>query len=85
MRTAKIQISLRISSETESSQVNFFTAKDAKFFHGDNEDWSDCMDMQLNVNVGTPQPLYNRTRYNTVMVITRFKDGSKKCIDYIEK
>ena len=28
----------------------------------------------------TLQPLYN-----TVLVIQRFKDGSQKCIDYIEK
>ena len=33
----------------------------------------------------TLQPLYNTVRYNTVLHITRFKDGSKKCIDYIEK
>ena len=33
----------------------------------------------------TLQPLYNTVRYNTVLDITRFKDGSQKCIDYIEK
>ena len=33
----------------------------------------------------TLQPLYNMLRYNTVLDITRFKDGSQKCIDYIEK
>ena len=33
----------------------------------------------------TLQPLYNTVRYNTVMDITQFKDGSQKCIDYIEK
>ena len=33
----------------------------------------------------TLQPLYNTARYNTVLHITRFKDGSQKCIDYIEK
>ena len=33
----------------------------------------------------TLQPLYNMVRYNTVLDITRFKDGSQKCIDYIEK
>ena len=33
----------------------------------------------------TPQPLYNTVRYNTVLYITRFEDGSQKCIDYIEK
>ena len=33
----------------------------------------------------TPQPLYNMVRYNTVLCIIRFKDGSQKCIDYIEK
>ena len=29
--------------------------------------------------------LYNTVRYNTVLDITWFKDGSQKCIDYIEK
>ena len=33
----------------------------------------------------TLQPLYNTVRYNTDLDITRFKDGSQKCIDYIEK
>ena len=33
----------------------------------------------------TLQPLYNTVHYNTVMDITRFKDGSQKYIDYIEK
>ena len=35
--------------------------------------------------VNTLQPLYNMVRYNTVLDITRFKDGFQKCIDYIEK
>ena len=33
----------------------------------------------------TLQPLYNMVCYNTVLDITWFKDGSPKCIDYIEK
>ena len=33
----------------------------------------------------TLQPLYNTVHYNRVLDITRFKDGSQKCIDYIEK
>ena len=33
----------------------------------------------------TQQPLYNTVRYNTILDTTRFKDGSQKCIDYIEK
>ena len=33
----------------------------------------------------TLQLLYNTVRYNLVLDITRFKDGSQKCIDYIEK
>ena len=33
----------------------------------------------------TLQPLYNSVHYNTVLDITQFKDGSQKCIDYIEK
>ena len=35
--------------------------------------------------VYTLQPQYNTVRYNTVLDTTRFKDGSKKCIDYFEK
>ena len=31
----------------------------------------------------TLQPLYNTVRYNTVLDIIWFKDGSQKCIDYI--
>ena len=30
----------------------------------------------------TLQSLYNTFRYNTVLDITRFKDGSQKCIPY---
>ena len=33
----------------------------------------------------TLKPLYNTVHYNTVLDITQFKDGSQKCIDYIEK
>ena len=33
----------------------------------------------------TLQPLYNTVHYNTSLDITWFKDGSQKCIDYIEK
>ena len=33
----------------------------------------------------TLQPLYNTVHYDTVLDITRFKDGSQKCMDYIEK
>ena len=36
-------------------------------------------------NTNTLQPLYNMVHYNTVLDITRFKDGSQKCIDYFEK
>ena len=35
--------------------------------------------------LNTLQPLYNTVHYNTVLDITLFKDGSQKCIDYIEK
>ena len=35
--------------------------------------------------INTPQPLYNMVGYNMVLDITRFKDGSQKCIDYIKK
>ena len=33
----------------------------------------------------TLQPLYNTVRYNTVLDIARYKDGSQRCIDYIDK
>ena len=40
MRLAKIQIILRIHTDrSESSQGTFSVAKDAKFFHVDNEDY----------------------------------------------
>ena len=32
----------------------------------------------------TLQPLYNTVRYNTILDITQFKDGSQKIIDYIK-
>ena len=38
-----------------------------------------------NVFCSTLQPLYNTVHYNMDLDITRFKDGSQKCIDYIEK
>ena len=41
--------------------------------------------MFLSRGCNTLQPIYNTVRYNTVLHITRFKDGSQKCIDYIEK
>ena len=33
----------------------------------------------------TPQPIYNTVRYHMVLDTTGFKDGPKKCMDYIEK
>ena len=41
--------------------------------------------IELPRDTNTLQPLYNTIRYNTVLDITRFNDGSQKCIDYIEK
>ena len=34
---------------------------------------------------GTLQPHYNTVRYNTVLDTIVFKNGSQKCIDYIDK
>ena len=44
-----------------------------------------CVDTFISafLEAATLQPLYNMVRYNTVLYITRFKDGSQKCIDYI--
>ena len=39
----------------------------------------------LGIFTGTLQPLYKTVCYNTVLDIIHFKDGSQKCIDYIEK
>ena len=45
---AKIQISLSIRAVWwESSLGAFWIAKDAKFLHADNENWSDCADAKL--------------------------------------
>ena len=43
------------------------------------------MDLEINLFLYTLQPRYNTVHYNMVFDITRFKDGSQKCIDYIEK
>ena len=37
------------------------------------------------VSTCTQQPLYNTVCYNRVLDTTPFKDGSQKCIDYMEK
>ena len=37
------------------------------------------------IHASTPKPLSNTVRYNIVLDTTQFKDGSQKCIDYIEK
>ena len=44
-----------------------------------------CFRQEIRKNISTLQPLYNMAHYNTVLDITRLKDGSQKCIDYIEK
>ena len=41
--------------------------------------------LELRVKFTILQPLYNMLCYNTVLDITQFRDGSQKCIDYIEK
>ena len=51
VRSAKIQISLRIRSGWSESSLNaFWIVKDAKFLHADNEDWSDCTNTQANLS-----------------------------------
>ena len=37
------------------------------------------------IQTSTLQPLYNMVCYNMALDITQTKDGSQKCIDYIEK
>ena len=47
VRLAKILISLRIREVWSETSLNaFWIAMDAKFIHVDNEDWSDCADVQ---------------------------------------
>ena len=49
---AKIQISLRIRVVwSESSLGAFWTAKDAKFLHADNKDYSDCTNVQADLSL----------------------------------
>ena len=55
---------------------------------GQRTDDGECLHYELTYapkGSGTLQPLYSTVRYNMVLDITRFKDGSQKCIDYIEK
>ena len=40
-------------------------------------------ELSPNIVQCTLQPLYNTVRYNTVFDITRFKDGSQKCIGWL--
>ena len=44
-----------------------------------------CMMKKKKISLNILQPHYNTVRYNRVLDITRFKDESKNCIDYIEK
>ena len=46
---------------------------------------SNKAEMHIHKKLEYTLQLYNTARYNTVLDITRFKDGSQKCIDYIEK
>ena len=44
------------------------------------------LDTSYGRKIDTLQPLYNTVHYNTVDITKDgFKDGSQKCIDYIEK
>ena len=49
LRPAKIQISLQVW--LESSLGTFCEAKATKFLHADNEDWSDCADVQADFSL----------------------------------
>ena len=52
VRLAKIQVSLRICAIwSESSLGAFRMAKDVKFLHADNEDWSDSTDAQADLSL----------------------------------
>ena len=52
VRTARIQFSPRISAVcSESSLDSFWIAKDVKFLHADNEDWSDRACAQADLNL----------------------------------
>ena len=48
----KIQISLHICTVwSEFSMDTFWKAMDAKFFHKDNEDWSDCAEIKADLSL----------------------------------
>ena len=52
VRPVKIHISLHIRAVwSESSLGAFWIANDAKFLHADNEDWSDCADVQADLSL----------------------------------
>ena len=52
VRPAMIQISLHIRAfRSESSLSAIWIAKDAKFLHAVNEDWSDCGDAQADLSL----------------------------------
>ena len=53
------------------------------FTKGDGTGGKRKMDAQQDKS--TLESFYNTIRYNTVLDITRFKDGSQKYINYIEK
>ena len=62
----------------------FFSTLASSFHHLFNNCWMSGTRYTI-LTLLTQQPLYNMFHYNTVLDITRFKDGSQKCIDYIEK
>ena len=69
-----------------SARQTFHLKYQVVLFFRENTAWDFC---QANYSDGmliyTLQPLYNTVCYNTVLDIIQFKDGSQKCIDYIEK
>ena len=74
VRTAKIQISLRIR-RSESSLGAFGISKDAKFLHADNEDSDKISDLLANMSESTFSYFVAHVRY---VINTR-----KKCLYHI--
>ena len=76
-------------SEINEKQISLgleILCANVKSFSIDNTGIKKCFQILYHAkSTSTLQPLYKRVHYNTIFDITRFKDRSQKCIDYIEK
>ena len=71
-------------SNQDTFWIGYIKGKSA-FEHADSDHPVRSIIWAFALHSYTLQPLYNTVCYNTVLDITRLRDGSQKCIDYIEK